>query len=104
VSVGFGVDDSWLVVSRNTVDEYAERVRPPAGDLGQFSDFLPGIVSQANRVFYFHTDANMSETAPWTGLEAVTRAYAKIVDQVNKLGLKDLQRPDESSQNLRRGR
>jgi len=32
---------------------------------------------------------------PWTGLEATTRAYAKIVDEVNKLPLSALQRPEE---------
>jgi hypothetical protein len=32
---------------------------------------------------------------PWTGLEATTRAYAKIIDEVNKLALSDLQRPEE---------
>ena len=32
---------------------------------------------------------------PWTGLEATTRAYAKIIDEVNKLPLSDLQRPEE---------
>jgi hypothetical protein len=32
---------------------------------------------------------------PWTGLEAITRAYAKIIDGVNTLDLKDLQRPPE---------
>ena len=33
---------------------------------------------------------------PWTGLEAVTRAYAKVIDEVNKLPLSALQRPDAS--------
>jgi hypothetical protein len=32
---------------------------------------------------------------PWTGLEATTRAYAKIIDEVNELALSDLQRPEE---------
>jgi hypothetical protein len=34
------------------------------------------------------------DTVPWTGLEATTRAYAKIIDEVNKLPLSDLQRPE----------
>jgi hypothetical protein len=44
---------------------------------------------------YFHTDQETPDTVPWTGLEATTRAYAKIIDEVNKLALSDLQRPEE---------
>ena len=44
---------------------------------------------------YFHTDLETPQTVPWTGLEASTRAYAKIVDEVNKLPLSTLQRPEE---------
>ncbi|MDE2773667.1 MAG: hypothetical protein OXI46_08175 [Gemmatimonadota bacterium] len=43
----------------------------------------------------FHTDLEMPETVPWTGLEASTRAYARIIDEVNKLPLSALQRPEE---------
>jgi hypothetical protein len=32
---------------------------------------------------------------PWTGLEATTRAYARIIDEVNKLPLSAFQRPEE---------
>ena len=31
---------------------------------------------------------------PWTGLEVSTRAYAKIIDEVNKLPLSTFQRPE----------
>jgi hypothetical protein len=44
---------------------------------------------------FFHTDAETPETVPWTGLEATTRAYARIVDEVNKLPLSDFQRAPE---------
>ena len=43
---------------------------------------------------YFHSDEETPDTVPWTGLEATTRAYAKIIDEVNKLELNDLQRPE----------
>jgi hypothetical protein len=65
--------------------------KPPAGDLGRFYTFLPGFVYQSNDFIFFHTDANTPETVPWTGLEAITRADAKIIDEVNKLDLTDLQ-------------
>jgi Peptidase family M28 len=66
---------------------------PPAGDLGRFYWFLPGLVAQSNDFIDMHTTQDTPDNVPWTGLEAVTRAYAKIIDEVNKLDLKDLQRP-----------
>lgn len=68
--------------------------RPPAGDLGLFWRFLPGVAS-SEFFHYFHTDQETPETVPWTGLQATTRAYAKIIDEVNKLPLSTLQRPPE---------
>jgi hypothetical protein len=44
---------------------------------------------------YFHSDAESADTVPWTGLESTTRAYAKIIESVNTLDLKDLQRAPE---------
>lgn len=74
---------------------YAEPEQaPPPGDLGRFFRFLPG-VDAGDFNMYFHTDQETPETVPWTGLEASTRAYARIVDGVNGLDLKDLQRPPE---------
>jgi hypothetical protein len=71
--------------------------KPPAGDLGRFSTFLPGIEIQSNDFVFMHTDANTPETVPWTGLQAITRADAKIIDEVNKLEIKDLQPTAEAS-------
>ena len=42
---------------------------------------------------YWHSDRETAEVVPSTGLAASTRAYAKIITDVNQLGLKDLQRP-----------
>ena len=66
--------------------------RPPGGDLGRFYWFLPGVVAQSNDFINMHTAGDTPDIVPWTGLEAATRAYAKIIDEVNKLPLKDLQR------------
>ena len=68
--------------------------RPPAGDLGAFFRGVPGLAT-SEFYHYFHTDAETPDTVPWTGLEASTRAYAKIIDEVNTLELRDLQRPEE---------
>jgi hypothetical protein len=69
---------------------------PPASDLMYFYRFVPGVdVSEYHH--YFHTDWETPETVPWTGLEASTRAFAKIVDEVNRLPLEALQRPEDTS-------
>ncbi|HEX7140026.1 MAG TPA: M28 family peptidase [Vicinamibacterales bacterium] len=67
---------------------------PPPGDLGRFFRFVPG-VDAGDFNMYFHTDGETPETVPWTGLQASTRAYARIIDGVNELDLEDLQRPPE---------
>lgn len=69
-------------------------VRPPLGDLGRIFRFVPGVAT-SEFYHYFHTDRETPETVPWTGLEATTRAYAKIIDEVNKLPLSALQRAPE---------
>ena len=40
---------------------------------------------------YYHSSAETPDKVPWTGLGAVTRAFAKIIDDVNKVDIKDLQ-------------
>jgi hypothetical protein len=66
---------------------------PPAGDLALFSWFLPGVVAQSNDFMYMHTSGDTPDNVAWSGLEAMTRTYAKIVDQVNVLPLSALQAP-----------
>jgi hypothetical protein len=73
--------------------------RPPGGDLGRFYWFLPGVVAQSNDYINMHTAGDTPGIVSWAGLEAVTRAYAKIIDDVNKLPLKDLQRPVDADPN-----
>lgn len=83
----------------NAFDEFGvaadtfPRQTPPAGDLGRFYKFVPGLEFQTNDFIYFHTNENTPNTVSWSGLQSITRADAKIIDEVNKLSLKDLQRP-----------
>ena len=65
--------------------------RPPAGDLGAFFRGVPGVATSE----FYHYFQETPDTVPWTGLEATTRAYAKIIDEVNTRPLSDLQRPEE---------
>ena len=62
--------------------------------MSSFFRFLPGI-DTGEYHHYFHTDLETPQTVPWTGLEASARAYAKIIDEVNKLPLSTFQRPEE---------
>jgi hypothetical protein len=73
--------------------------KPPGGDLGRFYWFVPGLVAQSNDFVNMHTAADTPDNVPWTGLEAITRAYAKIVDQVNMIPLAELQRPATADPN-----
>jgi hypothetical protein len=68
--------------------------RPPAGDLGRLYRFTPGVAT-SEFFHYFHTDRETPDTVPWTGLQATTRAYAKIIDEVNRHPLSTFQRPEE---------
>jgi Peptidase family M28/PA domain len=82
---------------------YAEPERAaPGGEMSRLWPYLPGVQGSDYNV-YFHSDHESDDTVPWTGLEAITRAYAKIIDGVNTLDLKDLQRPPEVSTTASRG-
>jgi hypothetical protein len=67
----------------------------PGGEMSRLWPFVPGVQASDYNVF-FHSDHESPETVPWTGLQATTRAYAMIIDGVNGLDLKDLQRPPEA--------
>src|SRR6516225_11405598 len=43
---------------------------------------------------YWHSDRETADVVPATGLAASTRAYAKIIADVNALNLKDLMRAE----------
>ena len=74
---------------------YAEPERAaPGGEMSRLWPFVPGVQGSDYNMF-FHSDHETTDTVPWTGLEAITRAYAKIIDGVNKLPLSDLQRPPD---------
>ena len=67
---------------------------------GQLNTAKPGYRLQDNIAlldageyqYYFHTDWETPEQVPWTGLQASTRAFAKIIDEVNKLPLDKLRK------------
>jgi Peptidase family M28 len=74
---------------------YAEPERAaPGGEMSRLWPIVPGVQGSDYNMF-FHSDHETADTVPWTGLEAITRAYAKIIDGVNTLPLSDLQRPPD---------
>jgi hypothetical protein len=72
------------------VNLVAEMDPTATGDMGHIQRDAPAIqVIDSPEIK--HTDADKPELVPDAGLAAVARAYAKIIDEVNKLDRKDLQ-------------
>lgn len=72
---------------------YSEPERRPGGELSQVYMDAPGIHIIDHAIY--HTDLDTPERVPLPGLEAAARAFAKIIDEANKLPLGDL-RADEA--------
>ena len=72
------------------VSRYVEPTERANGDMGSFSQFGPSFqIIQATP--FYHSDHDTLQTIPPSGLASVTRSFAKIIDDVNRLDLKDLQ-------------
>jgi hypothetical protein len=63
-----------------------------AGDLIKLIDDAPGIEVIESNAFY-HSNMDTPEIIPAPGLESITRAYAKIIDDINRLDLKGIVDP-----------
>jgi hypothetical protein len=73
------------------VATYAEPEPTAGGEMGPYYQLAPSLqLIEGN--LYWHSDRETAEVVPPTGLAASTRAYAKIIADVNKLDLKDLAR------------
>jgi hypothetical protein len=68
---------------------YHEMEPNASGDMGQASLDAPSVQMIESPAFY-HTDQDTPEVVPVSGLEAVGRAYAKLIDEVNKLDRRQL--------------
>jgi|SRR5579871_6429116 len=64
----------------------------PGGEASRLAAFVPA-VQASNYNMYFHSDAETPATVPAPGLAATTRAYVKIIEDVNRLNLNDVQLP-----------
>jgi hypothetical protein len=73
------------------VPTYAEpETAAPNGEADGLWPHVP-VVQLSDYNLFFHTEEDTADYVPWTGLEATTRAYAKIVDRVNEFDLAQLQ-------------
>ena len=87
--------DRLMDITLNAFKEFgvslvAEMDPNASGDMGHIERDAPSIqVIDSPEIK--HTDADIAERVPDAGLAAVARAYAKIIDEVNKVDRKDLQ-------------
>jgi hypothetical protein len=70
---------------------YDHGERNAAGEIGRIQNLAPSM-QLIDTGLYWHSDHETSDIIPESGLAAVTRAYAKIVTDIQAVALKDLQR------------
>ena len=78
-----------LFSPREGVTVYHEMEDTCCGDSIAIQHDVPNVVIMESPVYY-HTDRDTPDVVPNVGLEAAGRAYAKIVDEVNKVERRDL--------------
>jgi hypothetical protein len=79
------------------VATYAGPEPTAGGEMGPYYKLAPSLqLIEGN--LYWHSDRESAEVVPPTGLAASTRAYAKIITDVNALDLKDLIRPQTTTE------
>jgi len=66
--------------------------RTAAGEMGRYQNNAPSM-QVIDTGYYWHSDHETPDIIPPTALAAITRAYAKIIDGVNQLEIRDVQRP-----------
>jgi hypothetical protein len=66
--------------------------RAAAGEMGRYQNHAPAM-QVIDTGYYWHSDHETPEIIPPTALAAITRAYAKIITDLNRVEIKDLQRP-----------
>ena len=82
------------------ISRYLEPTPSGSGDLGALDHLAPSIDLIQATPFY-HTDHDTPETISLWGIENVTRSYAKIIDDLNKIPLADLAWPPGSQPDRR---
>ena len=80
------------------VPTYPESAPTPAGEIGRYFHLAPSIqvMTAAGGGFVWHSDQESADTISATGLEAVTRAYAKIIADTMTVPLAELRTRQQS--------
>ena len=71
------------------VPTYPQSAASPAGEIGRYYQFAPSLQVMTSG-FVWHSDQETAATISPAGLAAITRAYAKVMTDVNAVDLKDL--------------
>ena len=71
------------------VPTFPESSPSPPGEIGRYYQFAPSI-EIINTGYVWHSDQETPETISLTGMEAVTRAYAKIIADTDSVDRKEL--------------
>jgi Peptidase family M28 len=77
------------------VPVFAEPNLRGAGEINTTYKLAPSFEVINEAPTYFHSDQD--DSVPPTGLENITRAYAKVINEVNKVDLRDLQRTPDAN-------
>lgn len=64
----------------------------PPGEIGRFYQYAPS-VEIINGGYVWHSDREVAETLSPTGLEAVTRTYAKVINDTASVSIDELRGP-----------
>src|SRR4029077_17172406 len=71
---------------------YDRGERGAAGEIGRIQNLAPSL-QLIDTGLYWHSDRETADNIPPAGLAATTRAYAKIIAEVDGVDRQDLQRP-----------
>ena len=87
-----GSDDLKALVTKTFVDYGVGHYSPSGEVLRRRTGASSGTGSRLPRTerLVYHTDLDIPQSVPEAGLESVVRAYAKIIDEVNKMSLQSL--------------
>ena len=77
------------IVERRSIRRAEPELRA-RGEMGRYFQYAPSL-QLIDLGLYWHSDHETSDLIPAPGLAATTRAYAKIINDVNGVDLKDLQ-------------
>lgn len=74
------------------VPSFPQSSPSPPGEIGRYYRFAPS-VQIINGGYVWHSDQETAETISASGLAAVTRAYAKVIADTDRIDLKEMRQP-----------